>query len=188
MEMDKKRTAGLRAANEASHRLTVEAIENALFILMKTKPYREIRVTEILKRSGASRAAFYNNFRNKDDIVDQLLERMTKYMIEIMHYNNSVEEKANLIYNVISSQREELKLLIDSGLDRRVLEETNRKTLKEDMKYNEKMYTILWNGAVYNLVRELTINDELNSLEKLSGFVKHLQKTIVLPEKIRTSS
>ena len=108
--------------------------------------------------------------------------------LEIMHYNNSVEEKALLIYNFISSQREELKLLIDSGLDRRVLEETNRITVRDDMKYNEKMYTILWNGAVYNLVRELTINDELSSLDKLNGFVEHLQKIIVLPEKIRTSS
>ena len=170
--MENKRTAGLKAANEASHRLTVEAIENALFILMKTKPYKEIKVTEILNKSGASRAAFYNNFRNKDDIVDQMLERMTKYTIEIMHYNSSVRDKAVLIYNVISSQREELKLLIDSGLDKRVLEETDRITVRDDMNYNEKLYTILWNGAVYNLVRELVLNDDLNSLDKLYGFMK----------------
>lgn len=41
----------------------------ALYKLLETKEYDKINISEIIIKAGISRATFYRNFRNKDDIV-----------------------------------------------------------------------------------------------------------------------
>ncbi len=41
----------------------------ALYQLLKTKEYGDIKISEIIKKAGISRATFYRNFNTKDDII-----------------------------------------------------------------------------------------------------------------------
>jgi len=41
----------------------------ALYQLLKKKEYNEIKISEIIKRAGISRATFYRNFSTKDEII-----------------------------------------------------------------------------------------------------------------------
>jgi len=41
----------------------------ALYQLLKLKKYGDIKISEIIKKAGISRATFYRNFSTKDDIV-----------------------------------------------------------------------------------------------------------------------
>ena len=53
----------------AAHELSVDCIYTALLQLMDTKPYSEITITDITKKAGVSRMAYYRNFTDKDDIL-----------------------------------------------------------------------------------------------------------------------
>ena len=44
-------------------------IYEALIELMKQKPYGEITITDITKKAGVSRMAYYRNYQDKDDIL-----------------------------------------------------------------------------------------------------------------------
>ncbi|MCK5388129.1 MAG: TetR/AcrR family transcriptional regulator [Candidatus Izimaplasma sp.] len=41
----------------------------ALYRLLEVKKYEDIKISEIIKKAGISRATFYRNFSTKDDIV-----------------------------------------------------------------------------------------------------------------------
>ena len=46
-----------------------ESLTEALFILMRKKPFEEITITEISKLAGVSRISFYRNFDSKEDVL-----------------------------------------------------------------------------------------------------------------------
>lgn len=53
----------------SAHRMAVDCIYEALVILMETKPYKEITITDITRKAGVSRMAYYRNYQDKDDIL-----------------------------------------------------------------------------------------------------------------------
>ena len=61
---------GLKIHNEKINRVTTESLRTALFSLMKNMDYRSIRITDICKKAGVSRTAFYRNFLSKDDLLE----------------------------------------------------------------------------------------------------------------------
>ena len=61
----------------SAHRMAVDCIYEALVILMETKPYKEITITDITRKAGVSRMAYYRNYQDKDDIlIDHLREQL----------------------------------------------------------------------------------------------------------------
>ena len=59
---------------QTNHELAVDSIYTALVQLMEKKPYKEITITDITKRAGVSRMAYYRNYETKDEILTKRLE------------------------------------------------------------------------------------------------------------------
>lgn len=59
----KKNVLGLISYNKELNYAIKEALQDALILLMKEKQYRSISVTELCKKAGVSRMAFYNNYK-----------------------------------------------------------------------------------------------------------------------------
>lgn len=62
----------LRMSNEESNRLTRECLQTALIQLMSEKPFDQISITELVRRSGVSRTAFYRNYTSKEMILTEM--------------------------------------------------------------------------------------------------------------------
>lgn len=71
-----ERNSVLRLSNQESNRLTRESLQTALLLLMSEKPFDKITITELVKRSGVSRTAFYRNYNTKADILTEMGEQM----------------------------------------------------------------------------------------------------------------
>lgn len=61
---------------EQKENLTKEYIFKAFIILLETKNYDDISVSEITQKAGVSRMSFYRNFKSKDDLIFQGLDRI----------------------------------------------------------------------------------------------------------------
>lgn len=72
-------------SNEDSHRLTIESIETALLQLMQESSLKEISVTQIVKRAGVSRGAFYRNYETKEDVLRAISKCHGKHIYELLH-------------------------------------------------------------------------------------------------------
>lgn len=46
-----------------------ESITQALLLLMKTQPFAQITITDIVKKAGVGRVSFYRNFAGKEDVL-----------------------------------------------------------------------------------------------------------------------
>lgn len=55
-----------------------ECITTALLQMMKEKPFKNISITDLVKRAGVGRASFYRNFESKEDIIKKHLEVLIK--------------------------------------------------------------------------------------------------------------
>ena len=60
----------LRMSNKESNRMTRECLQTALITLMGQKPFEKITISEIVRKSGVSRTAFYCNYDTKEDILN----------------------------------------------------------------------------------------------------------------------
>lgn len=72
--MTGKTGGGNGGARQSSHELAVESIYGALVQLMERKPYADITITDICKRAGVSRMAYYRNYASKDEILTRRLD------------------------------------------------------------------------------------------------------------------
>lgn len=71
-----------------------QCIYTALLQLMEIKPYKEITITDITKRAGVSRMAYYRNYNSKNDILlQQLHEQMSSFQEQLYDNSNITEQQ-----------------------------------------------------------------------------------------------
>ena len=92
-----------------------ESLTEALFILMRKKPFEEITITEISKLAGVSRISFYRNFDSKEDVLVKYL--FEKSMDEFSKYQaQSTQEKLIAMFKSIDHLHEVVDLLYQQNL------------------------------------------------------------------------
>ncbi len=106
--------------NLVQNQIAKESIFTALMILMDQKKFTEITVTEVTRRAGVSRMAFYRNYDQLEDIITNFLEEYfqtcSKQLINksfdnyegVLLYFASFRKQKNLIINLINSNLSDL--------------------------------------------------------------------------------
>ena len=109
----------LRLNNRESNRLTRECICMAMMYLMNEKPYDSISISEIAKRAGVSRTAFYRNYETKDDVIREIGKQVIDMLSEIVGKVRSNEDVHNMLvefFTQIEQQKDKIELLIKGDL------------------------------------------------------------------------
>ena len=83
----------MKEGANAAHELAVDCIYTALLQLMQTKPYRDISITEITRRAGVSRMAYYRNYADKDEILLRRLEDRFLRVEAILKESSDLSER-----------------------------------------------------------------------------------------------
>ena len=68
----KDRQYSVKNSNEESNKITKSSLQTALIYLMNKKDFDKITITELVKKAGVSRMAFYRNYNSKEDILEKL--------------------------------------------------------------------------------------------------------------------
>ena len=68
----KDRQYSVKNSNEELNKITKSSLQTALIYLMNKKDFAEITITELVKKAGVSRMAFYRNYNSKEDILEKL--------------------------------------------------------------------------------------------------------------------
>ena len=191
MKISEKQKETLKRNNEESNFITREAAQDALFQLMKEEDYEEIRITDIIRRSGISRSAFYRNYKTKDDVLRDAVGDMNALLMNVFSVN--VEDNLRQYIKTIRQNREKLELLIHAHREWFLLDEFNKLT---DYTTGKDFVTVLPHGYIYNIViywvkcglpgdDEEVVQDIMeacraNAVVMLSGIIpqKNLEKTL----------
>ena len=97
-------------------------IYEALIELMRHKPYGEITITDITKKAGVSRMAYYRNYQDKDDIlISHYKEELSTAAVKI---KRGAEKEYWIGYVQRHGRNSIVDHLIQAGLYGRVLDIT----------------------------------------------------------------
>lgn len=166
----------LRMSNEESHKLTLECIRTALVYLMGTKPYEKITITEIIERSGVSRAAFYRNFSSKDEVLQSEMAEITRVLQKA--FSNSLltdNPRQWLVYffDEVKHYRKEVELLLKADIDaNQILNSISIEKNTQEPMFGYKVAIYL--GSLWIIVKTWIKNDLKESPEELADFVRKI--------------
>ncbi len=101
--------------------LSQQLIAEALFSLMKEKPFQRITVKEICQKADVGRKTFYRNFELREDVVDFCLDQMcAQYHQEIQEMG--LDEQLRHHFEFIKSHADCFILLHHHGFQERLHE------------------------------------------------------------------
>jgi AcrR family transcriptional regulator len=129
----------------------------AMLELLKRKPFSDITVSDLVRKSGASRASFYRNYESKEQIVDEYLEEIFGRIIEKYPISAAnIREQVPRIFSEIYEWREDLEVLKNAGLldqmDHLILRDTIGEIQKNQVLHN-KYQPYFFAGAASALIK-----------------------------------
>lgn len=80
-----KSLKNLYQSNKEANQLTKESIETALLFLLEKKELKQISVSELVRKAGVSRNAFYRNYKSKEEILEAYYERTSSNLKKKWH-------------------------------------------------------------------------------------------------------
>ncbi|MBR6917191.1 MAG: TetR/AcrR family transcriptional regulator [Clostridia bacterium] len=134
--------------NEEARLETRNCIKSALIALLKQTKYEDIRMTDIIRKSGVSRMGVYNNYKTKDEIMLDLYQRPLEEVFFTL--NDSIYSNIEWIFKTAHTHKTALKTLIDAGLAHTFLDMMNARFENA----SKSFYIPIWNGLLYNCVIE----------------------------------
>ena len=163
----------LKKNNEESRRLTREALFEALYLLIKEKEYKQIKVTELCKRAGVSRQAFYRNFSSIDDVLE---ERVVKIAGEITEgLTADIRQNWIHIFKVMDADRNGIQTLLKADMEHVILKYLNSYLPIND---NARKIQAVWNGVIYNLIVDWAVTGKPGDYLEMAELAYQLTKDI----------
>ncbi|MDR3598340.1 TetR/AcrR family transcriptional regulator [Clostridium sp.] len=160
----------------------------ALFDLMKEKPYNNITVTEIADKAQLARRTFYRNFKVKEDLLSEYASYLFEDYIKCIKENTILTFSTLLItyFEFWNNHIKELELLKQNNLFYLIIQEANLfipdlNRLIEAQWHNyensiEERYICLFNvGGLWNVLSEWIEDKERRSPKEMA---KIIQKAI----------
>lgn len=138
----------LMANNADAKEKARTCIKTALVTLLKTERYENIRMTDIIRKSGVSRMGVYNNYKSKAEIMLDVYQGPLKEIFDSI--GDSVYDNLEMILQTTRRYRANILALVDSGLAYTFLDMMNARY--EDA--SKSFYIPLWNGLLYNAMVE----------------------------------
>lgn len=150
----------LRLSNVESNRITKECIQTALILLLENQEFDEITITNLVKKAGVSRTAYYRNYNSKEDVLYELLNELVKQSIDAIESSNGSLEKCLTLFEKTMDNADTFILLHKAHFGDIMLTKITESLVAqvpETLKY-EKMRQIALSGAIYNILRLWILN------------------------------
>ena len=102
-------------------------ITNTLLHLMKSLPYNEITVKQVLIEAHVARKTFYRNFTSKDDVLNSHMDHILHEYVQSLHQmpDWQLSTVLDIIFDVCMQNQDLLFLLRDNNLLHLILNKLN---------------------------------------------------------------
>lgn len=166
---------GLRVYNENLNKTICESLHTALLLLLKQKEYSKISITELCKKAGVSRMAFYNNFQTLDNLLENVVVEYNKTFI-IYKIGSPFREYTDYewyvkLFESVKQNSEFLTTLFKAGFKEKYLSIINDIVLHNpDIPTTKKYMRIIWAGGIVNAIIFWLENNMQEPIEEIAKF------------------
>ena len=99
----------LQMSNEQSNHIARECLKTAVMQMLTEKPLENISITELVKKAGVSRSAFYRNYASKEDLIEDVCRQIVDEIIAILkaplHREDRAKWFAQFFYSVKKNEQ-----------------------------------------------------------------------------------
>ena len=147
----------LRFSNEESNRITREAIESALIILMREKAFSAISITDIVKKAGVSRTAYYRNYASEEDILQNVVTDLVNKITSAMSRHDPNTEAYDFwleMFRAAENDADTFSILFSANLGETIFHKVNQMLIEnKHLEGADEQYAqLFWNGAAFGVV------------------------------------
>ncbi len=150
---EKQNTA--RLSNSESNRITRECIQTALAILLESKDLEHITISELVKKAGVSRTAFYRNYNTKQDIIDEIVELTSFYLSELVYEATLSNDSYPLfltLFDYIRNNEAVFMMLLKNSFYEKIAQ-----LFEEDYPLTKSEARYIWIGY-YGMLRDIQLS------------------------------
>ena len=170
-EMERRNV--LRLSNEESNRLTRECIEAALVLLMKDHDFQSISITDIIRKAGVSRSAYYRNYTSKEDILTNIFHRAAEAIVEALSEPMTQQNMFrcyHALFTKVYSGKVMFEIIEKAGMVYTFQSAINEKYLSVISGQSiDQYYRVLsWIGSVFNIIFGWVSRNYLESPERMA--------------------
>lgn len=169
-----KQIETLHKNNQEANQITKESIEQALLQLMAKKEYGKISITDITKRAGVSRTAYYRNYSSKDDILSHYIQNIGRRMSAALKKYDAITETKKCwltLLDEIDHYAQQFKVLLEAGFGEKILLEFQKSMNAGISPQQVNLYysNIYWAGAITSIIFAWVKNDMQVPKEKIAA-------------------
>ena len=138
--ISKKSLQNLKVSNKESRKLTREALETALLLLLEKKTLSQITISELVAKAGVSRNAFYRNYKSKEAILESILTQIVRRIfrgLKAFDLKNQLSQAWLFILNEAKKEAQVLGFIFEQHLEK-LLTSIVSKRLKAYQRFNKK--------------------------------------------------
>lgn len=150
-------------------------ITEALLLLLKTKEYKNISITEICEKAGVTRMSFYRNFESREDVLFKKVRGITDSFLEksaISYKNDTISSYFIKLFTHMEQQKELCTILNKAGLIHIIKDEFDRVFLNTYRQEYDDYKSYFLAGGIYNVFLFWFMND---CREKPEDLAKRLE-------------
>ncbi len=108
-----------KLSNEQLNKITKDKIKGALKVLLEEKSFKNVTISELVRKAGVSRTAFYRNYDSKEallnDVLDTLVTSIKKHLLSGISSGDRYDLFLEL-FQKIKDAEEEIHLLFGAHL------------------------------------------------------------------------
>lgn len=170
-----------RPSNREANAITRESLFEALLILVEKKPFEKITVSELVKRAGVSRTAFYRNYNSITEIIEERLLGLLDTLRASLAEPRYAADMRSWYFDMLTYLRDShsfmlgilLKATHADFLEMRVLGGVFEKMARQPEKH---LAFTAFNGAAREMLCQWVIGGCKGDVRELSDMLYKLQK------------
>ena len=156
--------------NSKKNNLIKSSVRQALFILLLEKDLKKIKITDVVKKAGVSRASFYRYYSSLDLVLKDAINSKVLELDSLLKKDFNYD--LTLILNTFKKYKTYLDILLKSGYFHLILDVFNQHF--NDYDY----YSYAWCGFFYNILYRWVYFGMRESAEEMSDIVLRAIKEI----------
>lgn len=155
-DVSEGRIAGLKRHQSELNRLVIESLQGSLLYLIGKTPYERITITQLCKKAGVSRMAFYGNFTSKDEILKSIITGLQRQLIDRVGspFRQPVTKDWYIgLFELLKENADVLQRIFEAGFQSKYLELINEILQSYEYTETEDIYLrLIWCGGIVNAV------------------------------------
>ena len=185
--MEENRYGNLRRYSAESNSLVRDCLKGALLTLIREKSYKDISVSELCRKAGVSRMAFYRNYGIIGDLFRETVEDLNGEIIRALgspFRKGTDREWYRQAFCLIRRRRDAVAVMFCEDFQFAWMQVVNSLAVHDPAFSTEKkIQRLIWCGGFENIIAYWLNHGMTESPEEMADYCERYLPAISAPEK-----